>query len=309
MIRLLLLAGLVSGQAHAAFFDPVRVQPVRELPATLAEEDRVIANPGWSDFYAAGWRKILKAPRSGTLDETARSMPTVVGYVPVTNAAGEVWLRELVQVVQRPRFVEQEAALNLAWPLLDTHPATNDIPSYGMTYRLRGYPVTWWVVRQGDLESTQLSAHDEQGRPIYRSRNLGSGQERTIHVGALEAAARTAVAPLLEDLADEERAAMVALYPAWSAGQALRSGVIVQYGGDLYRVVQAHTTQADWTPPAVPALFARIAPPNVVAAWVQPTGGHDAYALGAVVSHNGSVWESTVNANVWAPGVFGWTQR
>lgn len=41
--------------------------------------------------------------------------------------------------------------------------------------------------------------------------------------------------------------------------------------------------------------------------WVQPTGAHDAYALGAIVTHNGQTWESTVDGNVWEPGVFGWT--
>ena len=44
------------------------------------------------------------------------------------------------------------------------------------------------------------------------------------------------------------------------------------------------------------------APPN----WVQPTGAQDAYALGARVTHNGSVWVSTQAVNVWEPGVFGW---
>lgn len=37
------------------------------------------------------------------------------------------------------------------------------------------------------------------------------------------------------------------------------------------------------------------------AAWVQPTGGHDAYALGAQVTHNGFIWTSLVDANVWEP--------
>jgi hypothetical protein len=41
-------------------------------------------------------------------------------------------------------------------------------------------------------------------------------------------------------------------------------------------------------------------------AWVQPLGAFDAYPLGAEVSHNGQNWRSTVAANVWAPGVFGW---
>lgn len=40
--------------------------------------------------------------------------------------------------------------------------------------------------------------------------------------------------------------------------------------------------------------------------WVQPTGAHDAYALGAIVAHNGQLWISTVDANVWEPGVYGW---
>ena len=43
--------------------------------------------------------------------------------------------------------------------------------------------------------------------------------------------------------------------------------------------------------------------------WVQPTGAHDAYALGSVVTHNGSTWTSTVNANTWEPGVYGWTKN
>lgn len=45
-----------------------------------------------------------------------------------------------------------------------------------------------------------------------------------------------------------------------------------------------------------------------IPAWVQPTGGHDAYAINAVVTHNGKTWKSTVNNNVWAPGVYGWVE-
>ena len=42
--------------------------------------------------------------------------------------------------------------------------------------------------------------------------------------------------------------------------------------------------------------------------WIQPTGAHDAYALGSIVTHNGSTWTSTVDANTWEPGVYGWVQ-
>lgn len=42
--------------------------------------------------------------------------------------------------------------------------------------------------------------------------------------------------------------------------------------------------------------------------WVQPTGAHDAYALGAQVSHNGRHWTSDIDANTYEPGVYGWTE-
>lgn len=41
--------------------------------------------------------------------------------------------------------------------------------------------------------------------------------------------------------------------------------------------------------------------------WVQPTGAGDAYPLNARVKHNGQIWISNYAANVWEPGVFGWT--
>ena len=43
--------------------------------------------------------------------------------------------------------------------------------------------------------------------------------------------------------------------------------------------------------------------------WIQPTGAHNAYAQGAKVSHNGKHWISDVGANVWEPGVYGWTEQ
>lgn len=96
-------------------------------------------------------------------------------------------------------------------------------------------------------------------------------------------------------------------YPAWQTGVAYGSGAIVEHEGRLWAIVQAHTSQADWEPQNVPALWRTaheaMAGPQP---WVQPAGAHDAYALGAQVTHNGSVWESTFAANVWEPGVFGW---
>lgn len=74
----------------------------------------------------------------------------------------------------------------------------------------------------------------------------------------------------------------------------------------LWKCVQAHTTQLGWEPKDTPALWVRVAEQGEVINWVQPTGAHDAYNTGDKViypSDSGTIWESTVDANVFAPGV------
>ena len=113
---------------------------------------------------------------------------------------------------------------------------------------------------------------------------------------------------LAGELPEEDLAQIVDLWPAWAAGVSYAVDEIVRHGGSLYKVVQAHTSQADWTPDVVPALFAEIAPPGLIAEWVQPTGAQDTYSLGDLVTHVGQVWESTVDNNSWEPGVYGWVE-
>lgn len=55
--------------------------------------------------------------------------------------------------------------------------------------------------------------------------------------------------------ADQTAAKAVELYPAWAVGLTVEVGYRLQHGGKLYKVIQAHTTQADWTPDITPALF------------------------------------------------------
>lgn len=96
-------------------------------------------------------------------------------------------------------------------------------------------------------------------------------------------------------------------YKEWTAGENLTVGTRRAYEGLLYEVVQAHTTQIGWEPPNVPALFKRVWT-EAYPEWVQPTGAQDAYANGDKVSHNGKKWVSTVDSNVWEPGVYGWEE-
>ena len=73
----------------------------------------------------------------------------------------------------------------------------------------------------------------------------------------------------------------------------------------LYRVNEpgGSAKQNEWHPSTVPALFTRVAFPDEILPWVQPTGAQDAYNTGDKVTYTGNIWESTVDANVFAPGV------
>lgn len=72
---------------------------------------------------------------------------------------------------------------------------------------------------------------------------------------AAQTVARVTVDELLADLPDDTYTNVVPLFPDWTAGETVSVGAVRQFDSNLWRVVQAHTTQADWTPDKVPALF------------------------------------------------------
>lgn len=99
----------------------------------------------------------------------------------------------------------------------------------------------------------------------------------------------------------------IELFPTWGL-ISYSIGDRVQYNGTLYKCIQAHTAQSDWTPDATPALWV-IVTIEEWPEWVQPTGAHDAYAKDSKVTHNGKKWISSYDANVWEPGVYGWEEQ
>lgn len=109
-------------------------------------------------------------------------------------------------------------------------------------------------------------------------------------------------------LDDDQAESVTALFPDWETSKAYAVGDRVKYNGLLYRCVQAHTSQADWTPDAVPALWVRTSTEEWPE-WIQPTGAHDAYNKGDKVSHNEKHWVSDIDANIYEPGVYGWTEQ
>lgn len=91
---------------------------------------------------------------------------------------------------------------------------------------------------------------------VMRERELRRRTEPEKLIAALEAVAELAVKPALDTLADPDKA--VALFPEWAEGEQVALDDVRAFDGVLWRVRQAHTTQSDWTPPQVPALWLRV---------------------------------------------------
>ena len=112
-------------------------------------------------------------------------------------------------------------------------------------------------------------------------------------------------------LDDSDALEAVELFPMWQTDTAYTAGIRVRYGDKLYRCEQSHTSQADWTPDVTPALWTEVAKPGEIPVWKQPTGAQDAYMTGDKVwypERDTDVWVSTVDNNVWQPGVYGWNK-
>ena len=111
-------------------------------------------------------------------------------------------------------------------------------------------------------------------------------------------------------LTDEDALQAVELFPQWVTGHAYVVDERLQYNGVLYRVVQAHISQADWTPDITPSLFVVVS----LDEWpefVQPTGAHDAYNKGDKVTFNGKHYISLIDGNVYSPAAYpaGWQEQ
>ena len=116
----------------------------------------------------------------------------------------------------------------------------------------------------------------------------------------------------------EETAVEIAsLYPVWAADKQYKVNDIVQYGtnsvGDpqIYLVLQAHKSQSDWLPDATASLYKNMGiSESGYPIWTQPLCAVDAYNLGDIVSYNGKLYKSIINANVWSPDAYpaGWEE-
>ena len=95
-------------------------------------------------------------------------------------------------------------------------------------------------------------------------------------------------------------------------GRTLDVGEYIQYNDKLYKVLQAHTVQEQWTPDAAPSLFAEVLTDptgQTILEWKQPDSTNP-YMKGDKVKYEGAIYESLINNNVWSPAAYpaGWKQ-
>lgn len=127
---------------------------------------------------------------------------------------------------------------------------------------------------------------------------------------------RRALQMFAASLDDEKAMEVATIYDPWVVDRVYAVGEFVTHGtnsvGDpqLYKVVQSHTSQSDWTPDAAPSLFAAIGlDEHGYPVWSQPTGAHDAYNTGDIVDYNGTLYQSLIDGNTYSPDAYpaGWS--
>lgn len=102
------------------------------------------------------------------------------------------------------------------------------------------------------------------------------------------------------------------LFAAWEANTHYEVGAMRQYNDLLYKCLQSHTSQDNWTPDATPALWVEVAAPNEyreIKANMLPT---EAFALGEIGwwQSEDNLFKSLIPANTYTPETYpsGWEQ-
>ena len=116
-------------------------------------------------------------------------------------------------------------------------------------------------------------------------------------------AIRSKLDELTSEMTDEQALHSSVLFKRWdNNGVTYEAGQRLNYNGVLYKVLQPHTSQSDWTPDTTPSLYTKVLIPdeNVIPEWQQPDSTNG-YMIGDKVIYNGQVYESLINNNIWSP--------
>ena len=195
---------------------------------------------------------------------------------------GEQWWNDLANKHEHINIVEI-VEVNYTDKQLERFEKVKDI--IGDTGELEDY-----------IENGNINPENEKFKIIFLERE---NEELKSKVEANLKATRKMVR--VDDLTPEELIDIINIYQTWENGLDVKVDEMYKYNGELFKVIQAHTTQSDWQPDIVPALFTKIQPAGVIPLWVQPTGAQDAYNIGDQVIYNEVVRESVIDANTTVP--------
>jgi hypothetical protein len=114
---------------------------------------------------------------------------------------------------------------------------------------------------------------------------------------------RGVINTFLATVPDEEVESVKILFPQWKAGIHYETNTRVRFDGNVYKVLQAHTSQEDWMPDVAVSLYAPLLideETNKILEWVQPDSTNP-YMIGDRVIFEEKVYESLIDNNVWSP--------
>ena len=104
-------------------------------------------------------------------------------------------------------------------------------------------------------------------------------------------------------LTDDQAESVTILFPNWDVGVDYAVGDRRQYNGLLYKCLQAHKSQADWTPDVAVSLWVRTYVEEWIP-WYQPTGAHDAWMKGMKMAYtDGHHYICLVDGTVYPPDI------
>lgn len=191
------------------------------------------------------------------------------------------------------------------------------------TARMQGLKRDYLLVPE-DVEVTDTLTDEIRAQAIDIPLKRSQDAEMTTLQAQLEETTRVlnAVSRQLiksDQMTQEEREVLISQFRTVTTGDTVRPDEVVNIDGKLYRMVQPSPItihDASWL--SDPSLFTDFINPTVdpgtgeevvvVDPYVQPTGAHDAYQMGDVVSFEGAIYESTMDGNIWSPTAYpaGW---
>lgn len=123
---------------------------------------------------------------------------------------------------------------------------------------------------------------------------------------------RAKVELLAQNITDEEADDNIDFFPNWEVGVEYKADFKIRYNGVMYKVLQDHTSQEDWTPDVAVSLYVKCHqqdPQDEFPPYEQPTA-ENPYMKGDKVTFEGKHYICLIDNCVWSPTDYpqGWEE-